>query len=264
MRRYSTPPLTEATQTELTRHLAIAGRMLLEYGAETRQIEQTVKRLGVALGADSVELSLAFSSIVLTTLYNGHCVTTTRRVSHHAINMSIVADLVRICIMAEKGLLTISDVGKRLASIKPKPYPKALLVFMVALSCASFSLIFGAGLTVAAITLLASGCAMALRLAMHKRHFSPLVIVPVVAFVATLIAFAASYFQIGQHPELAMAASVLLLIPGFPLVNAVSDMVKGYTSMGIARWGTATLITVSAVLGIVAAVSFTESMLGGI
>ena len=262
MRRYPTPHLSDELQTELTRHLAVFGRMLLEYGAETRQIEQTIQRLGVALGADRVELSLAFSSIVLTTLYQGRCVTTTRRVTHHAINMSIVADLVRICIMSEKGLLTIDDVGKRLDAIKPKPYPKPLLITMVGLSCASFSLIFGASLAVAAITFIASAAAMALRIFMHKQRFSPLVIVPAVAFVATLVAFSATYFNVGQHPELAMAASVLLLIPGFPLVNAVSDMVKGYIIMGIARWGTATLITMSAVLGIVAAVSFTDTWIG--
>lgn len=264
MRKYPTPHLTEPLQAELTRHLAVAGRMLLESGAESRQIEQTLKRLGVALGVDSVEISMAFSSIVLTTLYQGRCNTTTRRALYHGINMSIVADLVRLCIMAEKGVLTIQDMGKRLESIKPKPYPKPLLICMIALSCASFSLIFGASLPVALITFLASGVAMALRLYLHSKHFSPVVIVPIVAFVATLIAFSATWFQLGPHPELAMAASVLLLIPGFPLVNAVSDMVKGYTTMGIARWGSATLITASAAMGIVAAMSLTERLLGAL
>ncbi|NYY81272.1 hypothetical protein DMI65_14130 [Escherichia coli] len=44
------------------------------------------------------------------------------------------------------------------------------------------------------------------------------------AFAATTISgcFAASHFQ--QYPTIAMAASVLLLVPGFPLINAVADM----------------------------------------
>ncbi len=54
-----------------------------------------------------------------------------------------------------------------------------------------------------------------------------------------------------------MAASVLLLVPGFPLINAVSDMVKGYFNMGLARWGTATLLTISAAIGIILAMSVT-------
>lgn len=264
MPKYALPPLTAEMQTELTRHLATAGRLLLQYGAESRQIEQTLKRFGAALGVESVELAMAFSSIVITTLHQGRCITTTRQVTQHGINMGVVADVIRICIMTEKGLLNIQGVGKRLNSIQAKFYPKPLLIFMVALSCASFSLIFGASLPVALVTLLASATAMTLRVFMHKKHFSPFIIVPAAAFVATLIAFLATWFEVGPHPELAMAASVLLLIPGFPLVNAVSDMVKGYVNMGIARWVTATLITISAVLGIVAAVSLTDSLVGAL
>ena len=48
-----------------------------------------------------------------------------------------------------------------------------------------------------------------------------------------------------------------LLVPGFPLINAVSDMVKGYFNMGLARWGTATLLTISAAIGIILAMSVT-------
>ncbi|WP_265449414.1 threonine/serine exporter family protein, partial [Aeromonas salmonicida] len=66
-----------------------------------------------------------------------------------------------------------------------------------------------------------------------------------------------TFFNWGAQPYLAMAASVLLLVPGFPLINAVSDMVKGYFNMGLARWGTATLLTISAAIGIILAMSMT-------
>ena len=57
-------------------------------------------------------------------------------------------------------------------------------------------------------------------------------------FIATLLATSATFFGWGEQPYLAMAASVLLLlVPGFPLINAVSDMVKGYFNMGLAPLG---------------------------
>jgi len=52
-----------------------------------------------------------------------------------------------------------------------------------------------------------------------------------------------------------MASSVLMLVPGFPLINAVSDMVKGFSNMGIARWTMASLLTLSTSAGIVAAMN---------
>ena len=33
----------------------------------------------------------------------------------------------------------------------------------------------------------------------------------------------------------AMARCALMLVPGFPMINAVADLVKGYTNTGVAR-----------------------------
>ena len=46
-----------------------------------------------------------------------------------------------------------------------------------------------------------------------------------------------------------------MLVPGFPLINAVADMLKGYINMGIARFVMASLLTLATCLGIVAAMS---------
>jgi len=89
------------------------------------------------------------------------------------------------------------------------------------------------------------------------RHFSPLINFAATAFIATSIASMATVYHWGDQPYLAMAACVLLLVPGFPLVNALFDMVKGYFNMGLARWGTATLLTLSATAGIVLAMKLT-------
>ena len=69
-------------QSKITRTIIKAAVLMLEFGAESILIEQTAQRLGKALGVDSVEISLIPSAIVLTTLYEGHSATTTRRVHH--------------------------------------------------------------------------------------------------------------------------------------------------------------------------------------
>lgn len=93
--------ITNEEQTKITRALIKAAVLMLEYGAESRLIEQTAQRLGTALGVESVELSLIPSAIVLTTLTNNQTqsVTTTRRAYHKPINMSIVCDIQRCVIL---------------------------------------------------------------------------------------------------------------------------------------------------------------------
>ena len=51
-----------------------------------------------------------------------------------------------------------------------------------------------------------------------------------------------------------MAASVLLLVPGFPLINAVADMFKGHINTGLAR-AIASLMTLATCVGVVMALT---------
>lgn len=247
--------LSREAQTELTRIAVKAGQLLHQHGAECRLVEQTTQRIGVALGADSIELSVTPEAIVITSLFAGNCVTTTRRCYDRGINMQMVCDVLRICVMAEKQLLDSEQVKDRLNRLTPFKYNRWLVVLMIGFSCASFSHFFGGDLAVYLTTFVASASAMIVRQELAHRHHNPFINFALAAFIATTIAGLGVKFQFGEHPEIAMAASVLLLVPGFPLINAVSDILKGYMAMGIARWVFASLLTTSVSIGIVASVT---------
>ncbi|MGB5446288.1 MAG: threonine/serine exporter family protein [Psychromonas sp.] len=249
--------LSRQAQTELTRIAVKAGQLLHQHGAESRLIEQTTQRLGIALGAQGIELSVSSDAIVITSLCDGHCITTTRRCYDRGINMQMVCDVQRICVMAEKQLLDAALVKERLNRLKPMKYNRWLVVLMIGLSCSSFSHFFGGDLEVYITTFFASAAAMTIRQELAHRHHNPFINFAVAAFVATTIASMGVIFEFGEKPEVAMAASVLLLVPGFPLINAVSDMLKGHISMGIARWVFASILTISVSFGIVASMMLT-------
>lgn len=154
-------------------------------------------------------------------------------------------------------LIGAREVRQRLEAIVPFHYHPWLVVPMVGLSCGAFSLLFGGDWPIFLVTCFSSAVAMRVRQLMARHHHSPLINFAATGFIATLLSSSATFFNWGDQPYLAMAASVLLLVPGFPLINAVSDMVKGYFNMGLARWGTATLLTISAAIGIILAMSVT-------
>ncbi|KLV02444.1 membrane protein [Photobacterium aquae] len=248
-------PLTEPVQREISRLAASAGQRLLQHGAESTLVMDVTRRLGLALGADSVEVSLSASSMVITTLSSERCITTTRRCQDRGINMQVVTEIQRVCILAERGMLDIDGVHQRLEQIQPLRYNRWLVIFMIGLSCACFSRLAGGDWPVFALTFVASAVGMFVRQEIAHCHFNPLLNFGVTAFVTTLISGFGQVYQIGETPFLAMASSVLMLVPGFPLINAVSDMVKGFANMGIARWTMATLLTLSTSMGIVAAMN---------
>ncbi|WP_455483921.1 threonine/serine ThrE exporter family protein [Haemophilus parahaemolyticus] len=242
-------------QRAVTRVCIQVALLLLQYGAESTVVVQMAQRLGVALGVESVECALTANAIVLTTLSDQYCITTTRKNSDKGINMQMVTDVQRIVIAVEHKLYDLEMVQQKLNRLKPLKYPPMLVVGMIGLSCASFAHLSGGDWIICVITFFASAVGMFVRQVLLKRHYNPLIVFAMTSFVASLISGLSLKYQWGNDPQVALASSVLLLVPGFPLINSLADILKGYINMGIGRWTIATILTFGACLGIVFALS---------
>lgn len=245
-------------QTIITRAIIKAAVLMSEFGAESILIEQTAQRLGRALGVDSVEISLIPSAIVLTTLYNNQSVTTTRRVHHKPINMSIVCEIQKTVIEIEKNEHDAEFLSDALKDIQPNYYNRWLVVLMVGLACASFAYLQGSDWVAFFITFLASSTAMFVRQELAKKRFVLIITFGITAFVATMIASISQLNGISDTSHIALASSVLLLAPGFSFVNSFLDALKGYLMMGWGRWMEGLLLTIATSIGIILAMSILD------
>jgi len=223
----------------------------MQHGAESALVEVAAKRIGLKLGADSVEIAVMANAIVVSSLLNGHCITTVRRVLDRGINMGILVDVQRIMLDAEDGKIGSREIEARLEALRPFHYNRWLVVLMVGAACAAFARLAGADPAACGLTFVAGAAAMAFRQQLAHWKFNPLLNFCLTAFVATSIAAQAIHFDFGTRtPHIAMASSVLLLVPGVPLINSVADMVKGYVNTGIARLVFAVLLCLGSCLGI--------------
>lgn len=256
--------ISHEEQQRITRLCVRCALLLMQYGAESVLVVDLTKRLGVALGVSGVECALSFNAIVLTTLHQGRCITTARNTVHQGINVNVLVQIQQIVLDIErqkndpnhdKNLdeYWVGMVEKRLDTVNRTPYPNMILSFFVGLSCACFAHLNGGDLKIALVTFVAGMCAMRIRLYLSAQHFNPFVVVILTAFVATCLGASGYFLNLGANADVAVASSILLLIPSFPLINALSDMLKGYINMGVGRWMFASMLTISACVGIVIA-----------
>ena len=248
----------EEEQREITRLVAEAGYLLLHNGVESKVVSDVSRRIGRSLGIENVEIALTASAIIITTRLQGHCLTTIRQCISPGINMRIVSEVQQICIATERGELDIAGVHERLAEIDPPRYNHWLVVVMIGIACAAFCRLAGGNTEICGLTFLASSIGMIVRQTLVRNAFNALITFGVTAFITSLISGLGFVFHLGEGAFLAMASSVLMLVPGFPLINSVSDMLKGYVTMGISRWTTATLLTLATSMGIVGAMQILE------
>ncbi|PJG83717.1 threonine/serine ThrE exporter family protein [Caviibacterium pharyngocola] len=242
-------------QREVTRLCVQAALMLLQHGAESTVVVQMANRLGLALGMESVECALTPNAVILTTLCDGHCITTARKNVDKGINMHVVTAVQRIVITAEHKIYDMRQVREKLDKIKPLKYNRYFVVLMIGLSCASFAHLSGGDPMISLITFIAAAVAMFVRQSLAARHYNPLIVFAVTAFVASMVSGVALKYNLGNDPQIALASSVLLLVPGFPLINSLADILKGHVNMGLGRWTIATILTFGACLGIVLALA---------
>lgn len=77
-----------------------------------------------------------------------------------------------------------------------------------------------------------------------------MVVFVVSAFIASFIASAGTCFDWGRTPDIALASSVLYLIPGVPLINSIIDILGGHVLIGVARAINAAILIICIALGL--------------
>lgn len=242
-----------------------AGQLLLQYGAESALVEETVHRLGTGLGCSWLDIFISHSAIILTTNSGDEFRTKTRRVVRFGgVNMSIVAAINDLSRQVTAGELNRFAVRERLEQIDhlPHHYNRWFTAVMIGLACGAFSKLFGADWPTFGLTMAASTVAIVVRQELTKRFFNQFLIVTLTAFVAGLISSLGIHQHIGGQPAIALAASVLLLVPGVPLINAIEDLLKAHMVTGVSRGVTGALVSLSIAGGL--ALAMTLSGLGSI
>ncbi len=249
--------MTREEQKDISRLVSLSGQLLLQHGAESKLVHDLCLRLGSALGLERVELALSASAIVCTTVTPANNVTTTVNCLEKVIDMQMVMRVHSLIVAVERNILNPKHFAKRLVALSTERYNRWLLALMVGLSCACFSHFSGGMLTEFIITFSASFLGVTTRQTLTDYRFNPYLNAGASAFVATLVSSSSYIYHLGEDPSIVMASSVLFLVPGFPMINALSDMLKGFTNIGVARFVDGCLQTFFVCLGIIGAMSLT-------
>lgn len=253
------PPLDRETLRDVIDLSLWAGQMLLHNGAESQRVEETVHRLGTGLGCDWLDILVSPNVIIATTSSGSEFRTKVRRVIGMTVNLGVVCAVNEISRQVEQGTMDRKAVRAELEWIDAleRPYNRWLVAGMVGVSCGAFSQLFGGDAPIFFATWVAATIAMIIRQELTQRQFNTYLTVIVTAFIAGLSASLPTVFGWLESADTTLAASVLLLVPGVPLINAVEDIIKGHSVTGITRALMGTLISLAIALGLLLAISLT-------
>lgn len=252
-------PLTHEALTDIIDLCLWAGQMLLQNGANSLRVEESVHRMGTGLGCDWLDIIVRTESLTITASSGGEFRTKTRRVVRLGVNMWHITAINHLSRHIENGATDRFQTRQELERIDgtPPEYNRWLVVGMVGLACAAFSRLLQGDWPVFAVTFVASATAMVARQELTQRQFNPFIIVTTCACLAGLIASSAAWLNLSPTPQIAMSASVLLVVPGVSLINAAHDLIRGYMSNGVTRGVSGLLVSLAIALGLLIAILLT-------
>jgi uncharacterized membrane protein YjjP (DUF1212 family) len=239
-----------------------AGQLLLLAGADTRRVEETVQRLGLAMGAQAMDVYVTPTGIVVSAVSGADYRTRLVRVIGAGVDLARIDAINHLARRASREHLDRAQIAAELERIArlPRGYTRAITFPTVAIACACFALLFGGGWREGIAVFGATFVALSFRDFLLARRMSFFLLVPLASFVAVLLAvLVARALGIASH-EVVVPSSVLFLVPGVPLITALSDLLAGDLISGVTRAAQAILVATAIAAGVALALALPHAL----
>lgn len=247
--------LTREELSELVELVLLAGQTMLHAGAANFRTEQTMAQIGLGMGADRLELYVTPTGIIATAVSGHEQRTRVGRVGPLGVNMAQTVALNRLS--RHMGLIggTLPATRQQILAIRaaPRELPPWATGPAVGAACGAFSQILGGGPGEFAAAAAGAWVAQWLRLWLHHNRVSAYALTVTCAFFASVVAWIVCRIVDSPRPDLAVIASVLLLVPGVPLVTSVIDLTNHDLLSGLARAALSILLALSIGVGVMLA-----------
>lgn len=229
-----------------------AGRMLMEAGANASSIDEIVAKFARGLGAERVDLRIGYASLAITIGIGTNGITRMREVGHLGVNQRLDQELWHLAEQMARQDFTPEQARAELTRLATKTPRHSAWVMAVAvgLACAAFGRLLKVDWLGTGPVFLAAMIGQLVRRELLTRHVNVFICATLVSFLSSALGGLGAHWAGSETIATAMIASILLLVPGVPSVNAQSDILDGHPTLGSARAVTVAVILIFVTVGL--------------
>lgn len=233
--------------------LLLAGQIMMESGAETYRVEDTMLRMARSQNIDT-QSYVTPTGIILSLGKHTKITSITTRIT----DLHKIAKVNNISRKLTLQIISLEQAYYELRLVQKTNYflPNWLQVLMSAISSTCFLILFQGDWIDMPAAFIAGGFGYLIFLISQQltrvKYFSEFIS----SLTIAIIAFCAVWFDVGQEFDKIVISAVMPLVPGVLITNAVRDMMAGHLTAGIAK-GTEALLTASGIgSGVAVVVAF--------
>lgn len=247
-------------------HVAtFVGKIMLESGGETYRAEEIIWRICKIYGIEEAESFVTTTGIMVSVCHNGKTHSLIRRVSTRTIDLDKVDkvnDLSRNII--NRGL-TVSQLKEQLKIIdNGERYNDKTAIIISALGAFCFVFLFGGKVQEAIAAFFVGLVIKSLSIKFAALEINQFFINSICAGIAAIMAIIFLKLGLINDMDKTIIGSIMLLVPGLSITNAIRDTISGDLLAGSTRAVEAFLVAISIAVGTGAVLSFWISTFGGL
>ena len=238
---------------ELARVITKAGIILLQNGAETHRVEDTMMRLAKAYGATSCDAyatpTLLIVSFKVDSTINNRLLHNIKRVHMQSTNLDKIEKVNALSRSIVVKPLPIDEFEQRLDEIdQSKGYGLTIRMVAALICCFAFGLFYkgtiGDAIASAIVGLVVETTVYMVSTISFSSFFTNML----ASGIATLLAHGlAVVFSV--NADIVVISSIMLLVPGLAMTNAIRDSVSGDPVSGMTRLWEALMVAIAIAAG---------------
>lgn len=240
-----------------------AGRLLLESGAEIYRVEETIIRILEHYQTEEASSFVTPSGIFVSFVHDGSNYSKVVRVKGSSLNLeriNRINDLSRRCCSHD---MSIDEVNAELNIIdQEQVYPIPLRYLASAMIAFCFTLYFNGSLNDAGSAFVIGLIVRAAANFFEQRKINAFVTITIESSIIALAALCFERISFCMSKDAVIIGSLMLLVPGLSITNAIRDSISGDLLSGVTRGIEACLIAVALALGAGITISFWMSVGG--
>lgn len=213
----------------------LAGKVMLQSGAETYRVEDTMTRIAASLGLPYSHSYVTPTVIMFTT--DAKDSAKLIRITDRTTDLEKIATVNSISRDLTSGKINISEAFQLLKELETAKhtYPIWLQIAAAALSSGCFTIMFKGGWIDFLPAMICGGLGFSAFLYFHRWVGIKLFAELSASFIIGILAFIFIFVGLGNDADKIIIGSVMPLVPGLLITNAVRDLMAGHLVSGLSK-----------------------------
>lgn len=241
-----------------------AGQIMLQNGAETYRVEETICRLCLSLGAEKADSFVTPTGIIVSIYKNDKTYTTLKRVTSRGVDLNKIDKVNTLSRLTESDNITLESFYDSLVEIdRDDRYSTLATLIFSALSAGCFAFLFKGTVKDMISAAIIGFIIQYISMLLSRISVNSFFINSICGAIASALSVALYSLNIASQIDKTNIGAIMLLVPGLAITNAARDIIAADYLSGLTKAAEAFLIAVAIAVGSGTVLSFYINVLGG-